>query len=150
MGCFGGPNWEASSDDALFAKLRAALHPDIWVLDGNYTRTIPIKWANVDCVVWLDYSFARTVLQAIRRAVTRSITREELWAGTGNRESFQNSFLSKDSIVLWTIRTHGSTRRRYEALMNDDAHRRIMFVRLQSPKQTERFLHQVKAHRSVR
>ncbi len=149
-GLFWGPNWSSSSDDVLFTKLQAALDRDAWVLDGNYTRTIPIKWANVDCVVWLDYSFARTLGQAVRRAMKRSITREELWAGTGNRESFQKSFLSNDSIVLWTIRTHGSTRRRYEALMSDEAYDRIAFVRLRSPRQTERFLNQIRADRPTR
>ena len=38
-----------------------------WVLDGNYTRTTSIKWKEVDMVIWIDYSFLRTLFQAIHR-----------------------------------------------------------------------------------
>jgi len=39
---------------------------------GNYTRTIPIKWERVELVVWLDYSFPKTL--AFTRAIKRSIS----------------------------------------------------------------------------
>ena len=38
---FWKPNWRESSDEELFPKLEKALSSDDWVLDGNYTRTIP-------------------------------------------------------------------------------------------------------------
>ena len=96
---FWGPNWYWPSDEEFFAKLKAALKQDSWVLDGNYDRTVPIKWENVEMVIWLDYPFARTLFRALKRAIRRSLTREEIWEGTGNRESFRKSFFSKDSIV---------------------------------------------------
>ena len=34
------PNWEESSDEEFFPKLEKALLSDMWILDGNYTRTI--------------------------------------------------------------------------------------------------------------
>ena len=40
---FWKPNWTESSDEELFPKLEKAVSSDEWVLDGNYTRTIPIK-----------------------------------------------------------------------------------------------------------
>ena len=100
---FWGPNWHWPPDEVFFENLRQALGGNQWVLDGNYTRTIPIKWERVEMVVWLDYSFPLTLFQAVKRALKRSITQEELWEGTGNRESFRKSFFSKDSIILWTI-----------------------------------------------
>ena len=39
---FWGPNWTESTDNALFQKLDTQLTGDSWVVDGNYTRTIPI------------------------------------------------------------------------------------------------------------
>ena len=41
---FWKPNWTESKDEEFFPKLEEALSVDGWVLDGNYTRTIPIKW----------------------------------------------------------------------------------------------------------
>ena len=68
------PNWTASSDDEFFSTLEQALCGGSWVLDGNYTRTTHIKWRRVDRVIWLDYSFARTLYQACKRALSRAIT----------------------------------------------------------------------------
>ena len=137
---FWGPNWYEPSDDEFFPKVQRALDQDSWVLDGNYTRTIPIKWANVDCVIWLDYSFLRTIRQAVKRAVSRSISGQELWEGTGNRETFRKSFMSKDSIVWYTMKSHARTRQRITALMADPQYAGIRFVKLTSPKAAEALL----------
>jgi len=140
---FWGPNWHWPGDEEFFTKLKNELSRDAWILDGNYTRTIPIKWENVQMVIWLDYSFKRTLFQAIKRAFLRSLTKEELWADTGNKESFRKSFFSKDSIVLWTIQTHQKVRAKYEKFMTDDAFSYIEFVRLRSPEEAEEFLNKV-------
>ena len=111
-----------------------------WVLDGNYSRTKTIKWESVDWVVWVDYGFCRTLFQAVRRAATRAWQGTELWPGTGNRESFRRSFFSRDSIVLWTIKTYRKNRAGYLADMNDARYRHIRFIQLRSPAHTEKFL----------
>jgi len=80
------PDWQGTPDDVMFARLEAALSTTPgWVLDGNYNRTRPIKWRNVDLVIWVDYGLARTLRQAVTRAVKRAWTQQELWPGTGNR-----------------------------------------------------------------
>lgn len=138
---FWGPDWYWPSDEEFFSNLRKVLkNNDAWILDGNYTRTIPIKWENVELVIWLDYSFNRTLLQALKRSIIRSFTKEELWVGTGNRESFKKSFFSKDSIILWTVKTHKNVRRKYEKFMNDTNYSSIKFLQLRSPKESKNFL----------
>ncbi len=131
-------DWRQSTDEEFLAALREAIAGDTWVLDGNYNRTQPVKWERVECVIWLDYSLPVTLLRALRRAIDRSWTRKEFWPGTGNRESFARLF-SRDSIVLWTLQTHGRNRRRYRALLEDPA-RRFEMTRLASPREAERFL----------
>ena len=137
---FWGPNWYEPSDDEFFPRVERALTQHAWVLDGNYTRTIPIKWARVDCVIWLDYSFLRTVRQVALRAVGRSISGRELWEGTGNRETFRRSFMSKDSIIWYSMQTHAKTRQRLIALMTEPQYAGIRFIRFTSPKAAEVFL----------
>ncbi|MEN3113325.1 hypothetical protein ACFONG_05900 [Uliginosibacterium paludis] len=131
--------WTESGDAEFFPRIEAALADGPWVLDGNYTRSTPLKWRDASTVIWLDYSFLLTLGRAIRRALRRSLTREELWPGTGNRESFRQLF-SRDSIVWWTIRTHGSTRRKYESCMMDPQYAAIRFVRLRHPREAEALL----------
>ena len=137
---FWKPDWRESTDEEFFAALRKATAGSHWILDGNYNRTIAVKWANADTVIWIDYSFSRTVVQAIKRALVRSITRKEIWQGTGNKESFQKNFLSKDSVLLWTIKTYKRNKERYEELMRDSEFQHINFVRLTTPSEARRFI----------
>jgi adenylate kinase family enzyme len=138
---FWRPGWKETPDEAFFPRIEAALaRHENWVLDGNYTRTQPIKWRNIDMIVWIDYALPRTLYQAVKRATTRAWSQQELWPGTGNRESFQRSFLSRQSIILWTLRTHAENRRKYEALIADPNWQQVRFVRLRSPQQTHAFM----------
>jgi hypothetical protein len=140
---FWNPNWSESSDEVFFARLRSALAHPRWVLDGNYDRTLPIKWRDVSAVVWLDYSLPRTLLQGFKRALFRAWTRVELWPGTGNRESFRATFFSKKSVLLWSLRSHGRLRVRYGERMSDPAYAHITFYRLRSPAEAQAFLSRV-------
>ncbi|MGF1694371.1 AAA family ATPase [Vibrio lamellibrachiae] len=137
---FWKPNWQESSDDEFFTKLSESLDGDYWVLDGNYNRTAEIKWSKVDTIIWVDYSFSRTVYQAMKRALIRSLTKQELWSKTGNVESFRKSFLSKDSVILWTLKTYKKNRFRYTKLLKDPKYRHIEFVRVTSPKEASKFI----------
>lgn len=137
---FWGANWSMPDDQEFFARVQAAVDEPAWVLDGNYTRTVPVKWAQVDLVIWLDYPFHTTMWQAIRRAVTRVWTKEELWPGTGNRESFRRTFLSRESIIWWTLTTHGKVRAKYEAMLVDPKFAKVQFVRLRSHAEAAAFI----------
>ena len=140
---FWGPNWSSPEDVELFRILDEALEGDAWVLDGNYTRTIPIKWDQVDIVVWLDFNFLRTLAQAVNRAISRILSQEELWPGTGNRETIRK-LLSRESIVLWTIRTHRRNKIRNSNFMKENEFSHIDFIRLKSPQEATHFLEQIK------
>lgn len=60
-----------------------------------------------------------------------------------NRESFRRAFLSRDSIIWWTLKTWKNNRQRYQSDMTDPAYRHIRFVRLRHPRQTEDFIRQL-------
>ncbi len=138
------PDWQGTSDDEFYAKLAAELAAPGWVLDGNYNRSRPVKWRDVDLVVWVDYSFWRTVRQAVCRAASRASRRQELWPGTGNYETFRRSFFSRESIILWTLKTWRNNRQRYLADMQDPQYRHIRFVRLRNQQQTENLVRELR------
>lgn len=137
---FWKPNWQESSDDEFFANLTDWLSGEYWVLDGNYSRTAKIKWDRVDTIVWVDYSFPRTLFQAVKRALVRIVTQQELWDKTGNIESFRKAFFSKDSIILWTLKTYTKKRVRYTELLKDPKYSHIKFIRITSPKNAKAFI----------
>lgn len=145
------PNWKEPSDEIFFKRIENALSNRLnWVLDGNYNRAQPVKWRQVTTVIWLDYSFPRVLYRAVKRALIRGIKREELWAGTGNRESLFKTFFTRKSIILWTVQTYDRMKDRYEKV-EKDSNRSFNFVRLRSPREANEFLKTIKRHRrSVR
>lgn len=141
---FWKPEWTTPSGEEFLSLLDSELKQDSWILDGNYTSSVPIKWKEVQVVVWIDLPFSITLYQAVKRAMIRSITKIELWPNTGNTESFIKSFLSKDSIILWTIQTYSKVKLRLEGYMEDDQYSHIKFVRLKSKKEIKNFLDSLK------
>jgi adenylate kinase family enzyme len=138
-----GPNWTMRPDDVFRAAVVAAAAGDCWVIDGNYSRSRDIVWARADTVVWLDYSFARVFTRLLWRTLRRAFTREELWHG--NRESLRMSFLSRESILLWAIKTHRRRRREYSELLARPEDRRLIVVRLCCPREASRWLDDVRS-----
>jgi adenylate kinase family enzyme len=132
-------NWQEPADEIFFKRLAQALQQEVWVLDGNYSRTTPIKWVDVDTVIWIDFSFPRTLYQSVSRALRRAVSQKELWPGTGNRESWRKLF-SRDSIVWWMLKSYRSKKKQYLRHMEDPANGHLRFVRLRSPAACKAFL----------
>ncbi|MFK7914753.1 MAG: hypothetical protein AB8B93_12630, partial [Pseudomonadales bacterium] len=82
-------DWTEPADAEFFEKLDQAIGGDHWVLDGNYTRTIPIKWPRTELVVWLDMPFRTTLARVTSRSFKRALFGVELWPDTGNVETFK-------------------------------------------------------------
>ena len=135
------PNWTEPTVEEFREIVRQAINQETWVLDGNYhSKTKDLKWEVTTLVVWIDQSFVATMWQAVTRAVHRAWTKQELWPGTGNRESFRRSFFSTESVVLWTLTTYHSARRRYLAVQKDADQMPFAFVRLRGRRAVAQFL----------
>jgi len=146
---FWKPDWQETADEELLAKIQAVCSQPRWILDGNYTRTIPTKWQHVQCVVWLDLSLVRTVWRVTKRALSRCLSKKELWPGTGNRETIRKVFFSKDSIIWWAITSYGTNRKNYTAMMASPDYSHIRFLRLRSPKSIAACLEEMRQMRTT-
>ena len=138
---FWKPNWTESTDEELFPKLEEALSVDGWVLDGNYTRTIPIKWKRCQMVMYLDLPFHLVLYRIIKRSLLRSFKNEELWAG--NKETIWKLFFTRDSIILWALKMFFTNRKRFAINSKNPEYSHIKFVRLGSNKEIESFVTQL-------
>jgi hypothetical protein len=102
-------------DEALFReRVDAATSGDVWVVDGNYggRGAREIVWRRADTVVWLDPALPVILARLWRRSVGRIRSGEEIWGG--NRETFRNTFLSRESLFVWALKTYRSRRRIYQ------------------------------------
>ncbi|WP_299380777.1 hypothetical protein [uncultured Kiloniella sp.] len=141
------PNWKNASKKEFLSDIVESTSGLSWVLDGNYNHTQSIKWANVDTVVWVDYSWVRTLYQASKRAVIRAVMKKENWPGTGNVESFRKTFFSRDSVLLWTMKSYKDNKVYYEKIIENKEYSHINFIRLTSPRETKRFIASLAANR---
>ena len=103
--------WEQFREDV---SLVLGDSPDGWVCDGNYSHVRDIVLPLADTVVWLRLPFPVVFWQLLRRTVSRSIKREMLWGN--NYESLRLAFFSRDSLLIYVIRTW----RRHQRLIKRD------------------------------
>ncbi len=100
---FHRPNWQPKPEDEFRAKIHEALgrHDGGWVCDGNYGIARDLILPLAETVVWLRLPFRVVYWRLLKRTITRFWTKELLWET--NRESLRQTFLSRDSILLWGI-----------------------------------------------
>lgn len=137
---FWRPGWVGATDEVFFADVEEATAGEGWVLDGGYTRTIPIKWRQPITVIWLDYPLWLVMARIIRRCIVRAWRQEDVWPGIGNRESFRKSFFSKDSIILWSWKVYHRNKKALPALMADPELSQVTWRRLRSPREAKSYL----------
>ncbi len=127
-------NWQPTPRDERLSLFDEATSSDTWAYDGNI---LAIKdpedhliLGRADTVIWIDLPRRIVFKQVILRTIKRVLLREELWHG--NRETFRMSFLSRDSIILWSIRTYTKRRCQCERFFRDPKWDRLIRVRLRS------------------
>ena len=132
------PDWQERSDADFKQGVADAIRGDRWVVDGNYSIARDLVWPRATRIIWLNYSFARTFGQALRRTARRFIHREVLWAG--NRERLWTTLFSRDSILWWVISTHARRKREFGALRDPSHELSDLLLELTHPRQAETLL----------
>jgi adenylate kinase family enzyme len=131
------PGWVEVHPDVFRRRILDAVSGDSWVVDGNYRIGREIVWPIADTLVWLDYSLPRVLWRSVKRSFIRIIKRE--LCCNGNRESVRRA-LSRDSIILWVWKTHGSRRDNFCRLLPTLAGEKTKVFVLKSPKEAELWL----------
>jgi len=134
---FWGRDWQPAPVELFRHRVEREISEDGWIVVGNYGQVRDLVWHPADTLVWLDLPLPVVMWRLVRRTVKRAVTAEELW-GTGNRETLSNAFLSRNSILLYALRTHRRNRERFELECGSlAAEKRV--VRLSSRRDIERF-----------
>lgn len=120
--------WTSVSDDEFKERVKNAVKADRWIVDGNYGIVRDLVWFRAQAIIWLDYSFTRVFWQLLVRTIRRAIFREKLW--NNNIESWKRSFFSKESILLWALKSYPEKKKKYPDLLlkEEKAGRRIFRI----------------------
>lgn len=120
-------NWQAGwrdlntdDPDEFRRRVAEAVADDGWACCGNYSRVRDLVLARATHVVWLDYPRALVMARVLRRSFHRAWTGDELWPGTGNRETFAR-WLDAEHPIRWAWDTYADRKARYGAMMTDPA-----------------------------
>jgi adenylate kinase family enzyme len=131
------PGWTMVPDEVFRQTVSAAVHATQWVTDGNYRSVRDLVWERADCLVWLDYRLSLVLRRLLGRTMTRISSGQTCC--NGNQESLRKAF-SRDSIILWALKTHGRLRREYPSLLQQCARQGKTIVVHRSPKETQAWL----------
>ena len=104
------PGWIEPPDDEMRADVDAVTGQARWVVEGNYDRVMNDLRKRADLVVWLDLPLRTTFPRVLVRTFRR-LTRGETICN-GNRESLRMALLTRESILVWAVRSHRPHRRR--------------------------------------
>ena len=80
------PDWTDSSDDQWERILAQLLNRDRWIMDGNYTSSLPQRMARADTVIFLDLSRVLCLWRCFQRYLKyRGGNRPELAQGCNEK-----------------------------------------------------------------
>jgi adenylate kinase family enzyme len=86
------PGWQATPSDAWAQTVAALCERPAWIMDGNYTGTLPLRLARADAVIWLDYP-RRVCLPRVLLRVAKDYGRVREGMPAGCPERFNLEFL---------------------------------------------------------
>jgi adenylate kinase family enzyme len=134
-----GPNWSEPDLDEFRARVLAAVEAEGWVCDGLYESKLGTAvFECADTVVWLDLPLRVLLSRLWRRTRDRIANDVELWSG--NKESWRNAFMGRESLFVWTVRRHGHLHRALPRILSAPELSHLDVVRLRSEEEVTRWL----------
>ena len=135
------PGWQTRSPEDFRERVRAATAAPRWALSGNYSKVDDLTLPPADTAVWLDYSLPLVFGRVLRRTILRCLRGDPCC--NGNREEFRKSFLRRDSVIWWSLTTHGKRRRECDAFMAETPPPGQVRLRHRSPRETAAWLAEI-------
>ena len=126
-------NWQTRTREEFDALLGAELEKDVWIIDGNYNRTIPKRLSYCETVFYFDFSTLRCLWGVTWRVLTNlGRVRDDM--GGDCRERFDFSFYKS---ILGFNKKH---RKRYHAMMQEAREQGKTVVIFHNRRQVKRYL----------
>lgn len=133
-----GPDWTPVGKELFRERVTEAVARPRWVSDGNYFSVRDLVWSQATTLVWLDYSFPVVLSRSLRRSVRRVFTRERIFSG--NRETFRQTFFSRESILWWVTTSFRPVRREIREFLEREENSRLKVFHFRKSREAEEFL----------
>lgn len=83
-------NWEETNADEWENIVKELSAKDNWIMDGNYGRTMHIRFAEADTIIFLDYSTLKCLWRITKRTIQyRNKERPDMSRGCKERFDFK-------------------------------------------------------------
>ncbi|HEX9962862.1 MAG TPA: DNA topology modulation protein [Pyrinomonadaceae bacterium] len=130
------PNWVETTDKTEWkAVVEKALAGDVWIIDGSYSGTLPMRLEKCDTVIFLDMPRALCVYRLLKRlALHRPGARPDM--ADGCDEKFDWEFIK---FIKWTWNYPARSKPKVEALLKSCENEKKI-IRLKSKREIENFL----------
>ena len=135
------PNWQERPDTDFRELVTNVVSSEHWVIDGNYATARDIVWPRATQIIWLNHSFRLVLFRAFKRSIVRAFTKEKVCAG--NIETFRHAFLSRDSIILWVLKTFHQKRKLYRHMLAEQQTGGVEVVELTTQNHVDEYLESV-------
>lgn len=108
--------WKPLQQEEFREKVKDFLNINCqWIIDGNHSKVRDLLWGKANICVWLNYPFIKVLKRCLKRSFSRGINREELYSQ--NVETLKRSFFSKDSVILFLLKTFFRRKREIPLLL---------------------------------
>jgi hypothetical protein len=77
-----------------------------WVCEGSYHQIMDVYLSRADTLIWLHLPWRVSFWRLLRWTVTRAADQKPLYNQNGPHESWRQNFLSRKSILWWSISHH--------------------------------------------
>ena len=128
------PGWTNISQEAFDRKLAGELEKPRWIIDGNYSRTLPLRLQYCDAVVYLDYNRFTCLWGVLRRVIRyKGGSRPDMAPGCPERFNWE--------FMCWIWNFNKNNRERIYGMLSQS--KGIEIVVLKNRRQAKRFLQDV-------
>ena len=131
---FWKPSWVESTPEEIDEKIRQELDKPQWIMDGNFNRTLPMRVARADTVIYLDFSRMACLLGVLKRVLTTyGKVRPDMGEGCPERIDFE--------FLKWVWNYNKNKRERNYRLLNEAEHAETIV--LKNRRAVKKFLAQL-------
>ena len=125
------PGWVETSREDFDAKLAQELEKPRWIMDGNFNRTMEVRIARCDTIIYMDFSRVACLLGVLKRVITTyGKVRPDM--GDGCPERFDWEFLQ------WVWNFNKEKRQSYYRMLNESEGKETIV--LKNRRMVKRFL----------
>ena len=135
------PNWVATPQDEWREKQQQFVQQESWIIDGNYTSTLDLRFAVADTIIFLDFPRFLCLYRAVKRRIQfAGKTRPDMAEGCPER--IDREFF----LWIWNYPNNGRVRvlKKIEQYREN---RQVIILR--SPRKVQQFLHTLQIDKNL-